>query len=96
MTNSVGMLDLMNAAAVMPTAATYTALLQSFAEAGDKQSLLSTQREASVRAISLNIRQIMKVVKSLVTTGHHDIMEDVSYCSNRITLLAYIYIYIYI
>jgi len=78
MTNSVGMLDLMHAAEVTPTAATYTALLQSFAEAGDKKSLLSTQREASVRAISLNINQIMKVVTSLVKTGHHDIMKDVS------------------
>lgn len=78
MTNSVGILDLMHAAEVTPTAATYTALLQSFAEVGDKKSLLGTQREASVRAISLNINQIMKVVKSLVTTGHHDIMEDVS------------------
>jgi len=37
MTNSVGMLDLMHAAEVTPTAATYTALLQSFAEAGDKK-----------------------------------------------------------
>jgi hypothetical protein len=33
MTNSVGMLDLMHAAEVMSTAATYTALVQSFAEA---------------------------------------------------------------
>ena len=79
MTNSVGMLDLMHSAEVTPTAATYTALLQSFAEAGDRERLLSTQREASVRAISLNVNQIMKVVTSLVTTGHHDIMEDVSY-----------------
>ena len=88
MTNCVGMLDLMHAAEVTPTAATYTALHQSFAEAGDKRSLLSTQREASVRAISLNINQIMKVVTSLVTTGHHDIMEDVSFVENRIKLLA--------
>jgi len=78
MTNSVGMLDLMHSAEVTPTAATYTALLQSFAEAGDKKSLLSTQREASVRAISLNVNQVMKVVTSLVMTGHHDMMEDVS------------------
>ena len=68
----------MHSAKVTPTAATYTAILQSFAEVGDKKSLLSTQREASVRAISLNINQIMKVVTSLVTTGHHDIMKDVS------------------
>jgi hypothetical protein len=78
MTNSVGILDLMHAAEVIPTAATYTALLQSFAEAGDRKSLLSTHKEASIRAISLNVNQIMKVVKSLVRTGHHDVMEDVS------------------
>jgi hypothetical protein len=76
--NSVGILDLMRAAKVTPTAATYTALLQSFAEVGDKKSLLSTHREASVRAISLSVKQIMKVVTSLVTTGHHELMEDVS------------------
>ena len=35
MTNCAGMLDLMHVAEVMPTAATYRALLQSFAEAGD-------------------------------------------------------------
>jgi len=35
MTNCAGMLDLMHVAEVTPTAATYRALLQSFAEAGD-------------------------------------------------------------
>ena len=35
--NSVGMLDLLHAAEVTSTAATYTALLQSFAEVGDKK-----------------------------------------------------------
>jgi hypothetical protein len=66
MTNSVGMLDLMHAAEVTPIAATYTAHLHRFAEAGDETSLLSTQTEDSFRAISLNINQIMKVVASLV------------------------------
>lgn len=62
MTNSVGILDLMHPGEVTPTAATYTALLQSFAESGDKEKLLSIQREASVRAIILNVNQIMKVL----------------------------------
>jgi len=30
----------------------------------------------------------MKVITSLVTTGHHDIMEDVSSIENSIKLLA--------
>jgi hypothetical protein len=84
MTNCIGILDLMHTAEVMPTAATYTALLQSFAEAGDRKSLRNTHREASVRAISLNVNQIMRVVTSLVRTGHPDFMEDVSSFWNRI------------
>jgi hypothetical protein len=78
MTNSLGILDLMNGAEVIPTSATYTALLQGFAEVGDKINLLKTYREMSMRTISLNEKQIMKVVTSLVTTGHQDIMKDVS------------------
>jgi hypothetical protein len=78
MTNSLGILDLMNAAEIIPTSATYTALLQVFAEAGDKINLLKTYREVSMRTISLNEKQIMKIVTSLVTTGHQDIVKDVS------------------
>jgi hypothetical protein len=77
MTNSFGILDLMHAAGVTPTAATYTALLQAFAEVGDKENLLTTHREASMRTISLNVKQIMKIVISLVTTGHQEFVRDV-------------------
>jgi hypothetical protein len=79
MTSSLGILDLMNMTKVTPTAATYTALLQGFAEAGDKKNLLKTHREASMRTINLNEEQIMKIVTSLVTTGHQDIVKDVSW-----------------
>lgn len=78
MTNSLGIFDLMNDAEIIPTSATYTALLQGFAEVGDKINLLKIYREMSTKNISLNDKHIMKIVTSLVTTGHQDIMNDVS------------------
>jgi hypothetical protein len=78
MTNSLGILDLMNSAGIIPSAATYTALLQGFAEAGDKINLQKTYREGCMRTISLGEKQIMKVVTSLVTSGHEDSVKDVS------------------
>lgn len=78
MTDSSGILDLMHATGVTPSAATYTALLQGFAEAGDKANLLKTHRQASMRTISLNVKQIMKIVISLVTSGHQEFVGDVS------------------
>jgi hypothetical protein len=78
MTNSFGILDLMRATGVTPTAATYTALLQGFAESGDKENLLKTHREAFMRTITLNVKQIMKIVISLVTSGHQEFVGDVS------------------
>ncbi|XP_021925064.1 leucine-rich PPR motif-containing protein, mitochondrial [Zootermopsis nevadensis] len=67
----------MNDAEIIPTSATYTALLQGFAEVGDKINLLKIYREMSTKNISLNDKHIMKIVTSLVTTGHQDIMKDV-------------------
>jgi hypothetical protein len=78
MRDSFGILDLMHATGVTPTAATYTALLQGFAEAGDKENLLKTHREASMRTVSLNVKQIMKIVISLVTSGNQEFVGDVS------------------
>jgi hypothetical protein len=78
MTNSFGILELMHATGVTPAAATYTALLQGFAEAGDKENLLKTHREASMRTVSLNAKHIMKIVISLVTSGHEESLGDVS------------------
>jgi hypothetical protein len=68
----------MHATNVTATAVTYTALLQGFAESGDKENLLKTHREATMRAVSLNVNQVMKIVISLVTTGHQEFVRDVS------------------
>jgi hypothetical protein len=78
MAGSFAILDLMHATNVTATAVTYTALLQGFAESGDKENLLKTHREAAMRSVSLNVKQVMKIVISLVTTGHQEFVRDVS------------------
>jgi hypothetical protein len=78
MANSFVIVDLMHVTNVTETAVTYTVLLQGFAEAGDKENLLKTHREATTRSVSLNVKQIMKIIISLVTTGHQEFVRDVS------------------
>ncbi|KAF6210429.1 hypothetical protein GE061_013535 [Apolygus lucorum] len=83
MESAVGILDVMKQAGLEPSSSTYTALLCGYAKHGDIEAINNTLKECESKEISINDRDLLEVIFTLIVNDHMNGLEEVSKHLNK-------------